>query len=618
MDYRDYPALMERYNELGPVSVGPEETRESLIKKLMDTSYEKKQISGQTNAIIRDYIAVYEKDPSLLNEEVVAGLRDFLERLMPVKGTGDYVDPSVSQRIAQLLLEYDQAAQDPDQIVRMMGTCMRFDLMLMDHRDASGSSEYSLMAEQYLKDFDKLSDQNKRLLVSCWLLCVYNKKDLTFGLRKYREIKRRIQELRQTMGEDFAQEGYIQCKTYVLGFAMSAWYKTFAPNSGAPSAAVLEDLEKNADVIEELADDLRAVVKSDQALTLLSDRLTTWYYIAQADFYLGKITMEEMLARTEELTHPHEDYGALEQCTTLFVMNTCYLDNLCRCRGADRQMMLDKTLEVIGHVQKNMADATAGLSQLALYVSVYQVNLFMLELMHVASSIVDFDYFMHIVLDATIYASKDLFVHTIMVKEICLILLDYVLEHEPQYLDGVAGQDWTYWRDHREEALSLMEKSALCHDIGKYFCLDYVTNSSRNLTNEEFEIIKEHPTNFSAIYRGVLTPEIECIRDCAELHHLWFDASAGYPRKEHTANKPFVNILTIADCIDAATDNIGRPYGLGKTLEQVTAEFDSARGTRYCGRISELLHVEEIRQKINHMINERRKEIYCDIYFREQ
>ena len=118
------------------------------------------------------------------------------------------------------------------------------------------------------------------------------------------------------------------------------------------------------------------------------------------------------------------------------------------------------------------------------------------------------------------------------------------------------------------------------HNIGKYFCIDIVSNSSRRLTDDEFEIIKHHPLNFSAIYQGEMTPEFECIRDCALLHHRWFNEAGGYPREKHTANKPFVNILTIADCIDAATDNIGRPYGMGKTLEDLIQEFDESRDVK--------------------------------------
>ena len=72
----------------------------------------------------------------------------------------------------------------------------------------------------------------------------------------------------------------------------------------------------------------------------------------------------------------------------------------------------------------------------------------------------------------------------------------------------------------------------------------------RGLTDDEFEVIKEHPCNFSKVYKGSISPEIQCIRDCAHLHHRWYNEEGGYPREKHTSNKPLVNILTIADCID--------------------------------------------------------------------
>ena len=615
MDYREYRALMGHYKELEAVSVTPEETIESLIQKLMDNAYEKRQILCATNAIIRESIVKYEKDPSLLDEEAVVMLRDFLTRLMPVNGSEEYGDPSISLRISRVLLGYYQAAQDLNQTVQMLSLCALFDIMLMDHRAVSGSCPYTLMAEQYLKDFDKLSDQNKHRLINCWLLCVYNQKDQTFGLKKYRTIRKRYHEICQRMGEDFETANYIQCQYYALSFAMGAWN---APDQDASPEALLRDLEENRDLIEILASELRAVLESDQASELLADRTTTSYYIALADCYLGRITMAEMLARTEKLTHPHDNYNVMEQSTALFVMNTFYLDNLRKYGGLDEKALLDETTRVIAHVRRNMTDVFNGLSQLAQYIGVYQGHRFILELMSVASRVVDFDYFKGIVLDMTVYTNKELYVHTMMVKEICLVLLDQILDRAPAYLDGVAGRAWTYWRDHRAEAMKLMENSAVCHDVGKFFCLGIVNNSSRNLTDDEFEYIKFHPTNFSVIYQGEVSPEVACVRDCARLHHLWYDETGGYPREKHTANKPFVNMLTIADCIDAATDNIGRPYGMDKTLEQLMAEFDAGRNTRYCGEISDLLRVEDVRRKIQHVISERRKDIYCDIYFSKE
>lgn len=111
-----------------------------------------------------------------------------------------------------------------------------------------------------------------------------------------------------------------------------------------------------------------------------------------------------------------------------------------------------------------------------------------------------------------------------------------------------------------------------------------------------------------------MTLEVKCIHDCALLHHLWYNGRGGYPRERHTDNQPFVNIISIADSIDAATDNIGRPYGLGKTLEQLMEEFDGMKDTRYSGYICDLLHVDEIKREIEHTIDEKRKEIYCSIY----
>lgn len=73
--------------------------------------------------------------------------------------------------------------------------------------------------------------------------------------------------------------------------------------------------------------------------------------------------------------------------------------------------------------------------------------------------------------------------------------------------------------------------------------------------------------------------------------------------KTHTTNQPFVNIISI----DAATDNIGRPYGLGKTLTQLMEEFDSMKATRYSGYICDLLHMEEVMKNINYIINKKRK-----------
>ena len=138
------------------------QTEDDVIKKLMDISYEKKQISNEANAIIWEYIEKYEKDLKLLDKEAADMLIDF-QRLITLKN-GYPLDLSISLRISRLLLSCYQSEQDLEQIVETLDRCAHYDLVMKMHTDDYESSPYALMAEQYLDDFDKLSDNGKRLL----------------------------------------------------------------------------------------------------------------------------------------------------------------------------------------------------------------------------------------------------------------------------------------------------------------------------------------------------------------------------------------------------------------------------------------------------------------------
>ena len=617
MDHKDYRALMERYNEINSFSASPDETEDGLIKKLMDISYEKKQISNDANTIIREYITKFEKDPSLLDENAVAALNELLPQVMP----SGILDPAIALRISKLLLGHHKKTQDIEMIIKYLRFCAAFDITLKEHMDDYNGIPYVLESEKYLSRFDELSDSGKLNLMYCWLMCGYNRKVPSFGLDKYRDMREIFDAMRDKTRDDPTMAYiFVWFKELSLEYALEA-YETYILNTdeaeleNADEDETYEcpiDIKKEAPLMEEFKQELNDILASENPNALLSNRAASRLNVLRTDYYLGNISAEEMLARLEEFSVIPEDYDTNERETSMFAANITYLEILCHSRRFERQYVLDKSLEIIKRVLKTVDDCTK--EQDGQFLSAYVLSRYVLMLIRAASRFVDFDFFKRTALNATVYADKSLYVHTMMVKEICLVLLDHILEHDPKFLDGVEGRGWEYWQKNRDEAMALMENCALFHDIGKYFCLDIISNSSRSLTDDEFEIVKRHPTNFSNIYTGSMSPELKCIRDCAHLHHLWYNEKGGYPLKKHTCNKPLVNILTIADCIDAATDNIGRPYGMGKTLDQLITEFDDGRDTRYCGYVSELLHNEEIQNKIRYIIGDRRKAIYSNIY----
>ncbi len=606
MSYKNYKELLERYDELDSINFDGIASKEELIQKLISISKEKKEIQIKNNDIVKEYIIKYEKSPTLVDAEAEAMLKDFLSMLLsdPAK----IIDPPIAFCISQILLQYYQVGGTTEQVISMLEYCTVFEIMLKEHLDDNEGSFYATMAGRYIDDFDNLSERAARSLTNCWLLSVINRKDMTAALKKYPEIKKEFGRMRRKMGEQFMLSQFIMCQTNTLAFALEACRRAaYADKYKVQLHEPMIDLAKAAPLIAELRNDLETILDSENASSLITDKVTSRMYCVQAAYHLGELSLEELLEKLEEYSKPVEEHNAIEQCSALFTANAYYMDYLYKCSQYDDQYILDKSMQIVNHVletSKNMVHQFGN----------YQINSCVLMFVNSASNIVDFDFFKSTVLDATVYANKALYVHTLMVKEICLTILQYILEHNPQYLDGVGGHSYEYCAEHPREILDLMENCALFHDIGKYFCLDYVSNSSRNLTDDEFEIIKAHPANFSKIYQRKMNPTVECVHDCALLHHVWYNGQGGYPKEVHTKNQPFVNILSIADSIDAATDNIGRPYGLGKTLEQLMAEFDSMKDTRYSGYICDLLHVEEIKQKITYIITKKRIEIYYNAH----
>ena len=109
-----------------------------------------------------------------------------------------------------------------------------------------------------------------------------------------------------------------------------------------------------------------------------------------------------------------------------------------------------------------------------------------------------------------------------------------------------------------------IETAAILHDIGKIGIPDEILNKKGNLTNQEYEIIKNH----SKIGERVLikVKDFHTVRNAILYHHERFDGK-GYPDMLTGEDIPIeARIISVADAFDAMTTN--RPYRLGMTLEQ--------------------------------------------------
>ena len=111
-----------------------------------------------------------------------------------------------------------------------------------------------------------------------------------------------------------------------------------------------------------------------------------------------------------------------------------------------------------------------------------------------------------------------------------------------------------------KQDLSILTLGALLHDLGKIRVPSDILNKSSRLDDDEFAIIKSHPTDGAKRIRAMelLLPSPSILAQIASQHHEHVDG-CGYPN-HLTGDRihRFAKIVAIADVYDALTSE--RPY----------------------------------------------------------
>ena len=209
------------------------------------------------------------------------------------------------------------------------------------------------------------------------------------------------------------------------------------------------------------------------------------------------------------------------------------------------------------------------------------------------------------------------FVHSRMVGKLTECLCMHLIRLDPEKLLGVLDcRSAEEVRQRKAEIINFAYHAALCHDAGKPTIIDTVFIYGRKLLDMEFDIIKTHPkTGYNLLMRH------ESTRRYAEValgHHKWYDNSRGYPEDFNTADspvKPIIDLVLCADCLDAATDIVGRSYNRGKSLSDFIGELEAGSGTHYAPWLPGLLRDEAVAADLEYLLQEGRSNYYQDMYY---
>jgi len=204
------------------------------------------------------------------------------------------------------------------------------------------------------------------------------------------------------------------------------------------------------------------------------------------------------------------------------------------------------------------------------------------------------------------------YIHSLVVSRLSVHIAGRLLAAHVTRLDGVRR---LIGRDHDEAVIDYVRQAALLHDCGKISCIDDVANNTRQLFAEEFIKIRTHP----AIGAECLSnqPSTAIYVDVAHGHHRWYNGKGGYPEDFDAQASPVrevIEIVSIADALDAGTDFIDRVQSRLKTFDDIMGELTANAGTRYNPYFVNLLRQPDQQALLAAELEQARRDAYAEAY----
>ena len=201
------------------------------------------------------------------------------------------------------------------------------------------------------------------------------------------------------------------------------------------------------------------------------------------------------------------------------------------------------------------------------------------------------------------------YLHSVMVMHLAEALCQEVLNSRPELFDSLKAIE-------KNEILNYVHCCALLHDIGKTRITDLVNTQGRKLYDNEFFGIKHHPLYGAKMINN--DRDLAKYHDVIIGHHKFYDGTGGYPESFDNTSSPYriiIDLITICDCIDAATDHLGRNYKSAKSLDTVLEELIADKGHRYNPDLVEVIENSEgLKKKMHYLINEGRLDLMYRAY----
>ena len=373
-----------------------------------------------------------------------------------------------------------------------------------------------------------------------------------------------------------------------------------------------EMLERSIEVMDRL---YKEELEKDENIFHMKDEIYCNYQKGQ--YYIGNIGLREYIDKVKAfcdyvLEHKDEDGEELTN-SRYYQVNMYQIPNLAGIDGAKDhpEIMAELREYILPQFKKFISEIPR--TREAAYIN-EAIKRTVLELIRsFGKKNVDAHYYLDIIMNR----DETMMIHVAIVRRIVMRLLSSIFDREPELLIGILGTNNVLEvLEKRAEIEELAAQAALLFDVGKGDYIELVTLQSRRLLNVEKEEIHRHAMEGGSLLREIGFSDEICDIACG--HHKSYDGNSGYPKEfDNTKSKVrfLIDLFRICDCMDAATDGIGRIYNREKTMSEFVDELDFGAGHIYNPDIVRLMRDDtELQDDLSYICSAGRISMYYEAY----
>lgn len=525
----------------------------AVLEEIQTNALRCNALMRQNEALLAQF--VYDCDPASLTEEDIQGLSAFAGRLFNYANSEDM---GVAFKVHQLLLAAARSREDVPMIVRELyytGITLHY----MNVRDegtginllGDAIQVYFTEAAEYMSRYEQLDRNTRQYLIRC----VGNTR-LGMSRGTHAESCRYLERFRRAME-------VIQSAHYHALDPEFPW-ESYIYSMHMDRMTLLTHLrqEEDPEVARQVLESAGSVAQDDYSAEAINRKLVLAAYLSVYAERLDEAGAQRYRATVEQVRRSADQY--LEQMP-----------------ASQYPRVVNSAAWELSKISTS-SDETANRRMLG----------------------------------SILAGHKPTYVHSLMVAELTRALLHRQIETRPETLVGLLGcRSAAEVQARREELCQTAYECGLYHDLGKCAVLMYIDNNARRLLDEEFFCIQSHPRTGADILNRMGCGRTLAL--AALYHHCYYNGKGGYPNDVPSCPpeiKGIVDALSVADSLDAATDNIGRCYNLAKPFRTLLEELRAQSGTRYAPNVVALFEDERFCQQLAENTDAERKRVYLQVY----